>query len=130
MKITIYVLNNGGEVYQTLNDIDAVIRILSHQIKYLKYRTVIVQKGQNARVWENAEDLQKLGKEMREYAFAKWTLFLLPNGVQACGGPAPPLFMASQECFIQLCKEIVYYNEQQKIKNSVALSGSQVPLVS
>lgn len=71
MKITIYVLNNGGEVYQTLNDIDAVIRILSHQIKYLKYRTVIVQKGQNARVWENAEDLQKLGKEMREYAFAK-----------------------------------------------------------
>ncbi len=71
MKITIYVLNNGGEVYQTLNDIDATIRILSHQIKYLKYRTIIIQKGQNARVWENVEDLQKLNKEMREYLFAK-----------------------------------------------------------
>ena len=71
MKITIYVLNNGGEVYQTLNDIDAVIRILSHQIKYLKYRTIIIQKGQNAKVWEAVEDLQKLQKEMREYLFAK-----------------------------------------------------------
>ncbi len=67
MKITIYVLNSGSEVYQTLSDVESAVRILSRQLKYLRYRTVIVQKGSTAKVWENIEDLRQLQKEMLEY---------------------------------------------------------------
>ena len=70
MKITIYILHKTGEVYQTFVDTESAIRWMV-RTGYLNHRTVIVQKGDFARVWENCKDLRQLQKEIHEYLFPK-----------------------------------------------------------
>lgn len=70
MKTTIYILHKTGEVYQTFLDSESALKWLSRS-GYLNHRTVIIQKGDFARVWENCKDLRQLQKEVNEYLFPK-----------------------------------------------------------
>jgi len=66
MRITIYILSN--EIYQKFLGWQSAIAWLNQTGKYLYQRTIIVQKGNTAKVWERVEDLRQLQKEIIEYA--------------------------------------------------------------
>jgi len=64
-RIKILVLNKKAEVFNSFVDIDAAVGFLL-RTGYLNNKTVILQRGDKARVFETITDVLDLQKQLRE----------------------------------------------------------------
>ena len=64
-RIKVLVLNKRAEVFNTFADIDSAISFLL-RTGYINNKTVILQRGDKARVFETITDVVDLQKQLRE----------------------------------------------------------------
>lgn len=64
-RIKILVLNKKAEVFQTFVDVDSAIGFLA-RTGYVNNKTVIFQKGDNAKVFETIGDVIELQKQLQK----------------------------------------------------------------